>query len=354
MSRNTGEFYSTLEVCHRQDPKHESTVGLDLSEKIACSPFAASVEGLCELGDHRASVLSSKPDSDEESQSSRLDRRRCGMSPRRFWGMVLGIGFLLAAAIAGGIVGGLFGNRSQTETSSLEIMGSSDMPSPDVPIDPTVTSQLSAVSWIGTGASGCICCRALFYQQNGTLLMSRTVGNGWVQQHLRSITDNSLALDVKSGTPLASIYTYQASGGSDEDITLFYLDSNNHIRDLVASSDDLGSWKQGQFWSSNVTTDDNSNLAAIGHYCPYCLNSSLVVYQRDGGDLYSIHGRDMSIQTHLDKTDDGTPLAMFPGMNVAAGTAQIRLFFNRDGDIDEFIFNGDNALGWGSGKYSGV
>lgn len=352
MSRNTGEFYSTLEVCHGQGPKQQRIIGLDVSEKIACSSFAGSIGGLCELGDHRASVVSSsKRDSDAESQCSGQDRRRCGLSSRSFWGMVIGLNVLLAAAIAGGIAGGLFGNRSQPEASILEFP---DVSSSGVPIGHTPIPQLSALSWIGTGRSGCICCKALFYQKNGTLLTSRTVGNGWVQDKILLRTEGPLTLDVKSGTPLASVYTYQSSEGSDDDITLFYLDSDNHIRDLVASSNDLGHWSKGKLWSSNVTANANSNLAAIGHYCPNCLNSSLLVYQRNGGDLYSIHGEDMNLQTRIDKTNNGTPLAMFPMMNLSAGTAQIRLFLNRDGNIDESILDDENQPSWSSGKYPGV
>ncbi|KAK7909142.1 hypothetical protein PG985_015020 [Apiospora marii] len=350
MSRNTGEFYSTLEVCNRQDPKQERIIELDVSEKIACSSFAASIEGLCELGDFRASVISSTPDSDAESQRSRLDRRRCGLSSGRFWGMAIGISFLLAAAVAGGIAGGLFGNRSQTEIPSVEASGSPDVPSPEVPVDHTPSSKLSAISWIGTSQSGCICCKALFYQENGRLLMSRTVGSGWVQEEILPNTEGSLTLNVKNGTPLASVYTYQDSGGGVEDVTLFYLDSNNNIRDLVAASSDLSHWSKGRLWGVNVPTDTDSNLAAIGHYCPYCLNSRILVYQRDGGVLYSIHGKDLDIQTPIGKTNKGTPLAMFPGMDVSSGTAQLSLFFNRDGNTDESIFSHEGQLGWRSGE----
>ncbi|KAK8108929.1 hypothetical protein PG984_014730 [Apiospora sp. TS-2023a] len=232
----------------------------------------------------------------------------------------------------------------------MEILGSAEVPSPEVPNGQktTTTPQFSAISWIGSSASGCICCKALFYQKNGTLMMSRTVGNGWVQDEILPSTESPLTLDVKDGTPLASIYTYQSPEGSDEDIIVFYLDSNNNIRDLVTKTNDLSQWSRGKMWSFNVTANAASNLAAVGHYCPYCLNSNLLVYQREGGELYSIHGEDLNMQTRIDKTDDGTPLTMLPGMNVSAGTAQIRLFYNRDGNIDEFIFNEESTLGWSS------
>ncbi|KAK8057398.1 hypothetical protein PG996_011335 [Apiospora saccharicola] len=350
MSRNTGEFYSTLEVYQGQLPKQRSIIALEASEKIACSSFAGSIEGLCELGDCRASVISPTPDSDPESQSSRLDRMRCGLSSRSFWAMVIGLNLLLAAAIGGGIAGGLYGNKSRSETASMDILGSAEVPSPEVPIGHTPTSQLSAISWVGSSTSGCICCKALFYQKNGTLMMSRTVGNGWVQDEILPSTESPLTLDVKNRTPLASTYTYHTPEGSDEDITVFYLDSNNNIRDLVTRPNDLSQWSKGKMWGFNVTANANSNLAAIGHYCPYCLNSNLLVYQREGGELYSIHGEDLNMQTRIDKTDDGTPLTILPGMNVSAGTAQIRLFYDRDGNIDEFISNEESPLGWSSGE----
>ncbi|KAK8078800.1 hypothetical protein PG994_002607 [Apiospora phragmitis] len=334
MSRNTGQFWSTLEVYQKPESSQEKIVRPDATEKITCNSYASRTEGPRELSDHRASKISS----DAEGQRSKLDQRRCGLSPRVFWVMVIGINILLTAVVARGIAGGLLGRRGQSER---------------VVLGHATASRLSALNWIGSSEARCFRCTALFYQKSGLLLMSRTVGDDWVEEIVRLNTPETQDLSVKNGTPLASVVISTRSGwegnNTESGITLFYLDSNNHIRDLVAWPTNVSLWSQGQFWDSNVTAGDNSNLAVLGLDCSPCSNRTLLVFQRDGGDLYSIAGDDIKVKHRIVGANLGTPLAMFPATvsNMSAGIAQsqMHLFYHRDGQIDEFLFNNETKLG---------
>ncbi|KAK7990470.1 hypothetical protein PG990_014750 [Apiospora arundinis] len=366
MSRNTGEFYSTLEVSHRHDSTQQKKPTPDLTEKIACSPSAGrNTEGLCELGDYkRTSTCYSDSDVISKGQSSRLKQKRFGLSTCEFWIVVIVLNILLTAAIAGGIAGGLLGNRSQSERSSSH-RGSDSPEAPSVSglsTSAPTTSHLNAVSWTGSDGTAR---RAVFYQRDGTLYVSRTGDTGWVEEPIQLSQDPEDSFDVKNGTPLASAsipraFFPEGGGGTGGAGTmLFYLDSANRIRDLVSWSDDLRAWEKGRFWNSSVTVGADSNLAVVGHYCPqFCLNSTLVVFQDSEGYLNYIAGNGVRGSGRITEANPGSPLTMFSTpmismgwVNVAAGMSQVRLLYYRRGQVAEHIFNNKTDFTWNSGAY---
>ena len=72
---------------------------------------------------------------------------------------------------------------------------------------------------------------------------------------------------------------------------LYFLDTDNNVRDLVSTAVDLSTWSKGPLWDVIVAANPTSGLAAAAHMCTEgCLGDRIVVFQGSGGDLFSVHG----------------------------------------------------------------
>lgn len=290
------------------------------------------------------------------TQSPTGGKRMCGLRPVWFWTVAVLIVLLLIGATAGAVAGGMIRRQSQVPSQATET--SSALPAE------LQDSQLSAVNWTdSTGTQR----KAVFYQRNGTLHVSRNIGSGgttgWAELDIEGQFPGGSVASMDS-TPLAA--SVIGGGNADADTSfsaaLYFIDASNHIRDLVSTADDLATWTKGPLWNASVTASAMSGLAAAAHICAQgCLGDRLIVFQVSGGDLYSVHGPDWSDgPTRIVGANIGTPLALTSAAYVnntsgavewTAAPTQLRLYYHRDTNIDEFFFNDEAPLGWNAGEW---
>lgn len=286
-----------------------------------------------------------------------VDRRRiCGLRPLWFWIVAVLVVMLLIGATAGAVVGGMM--RRQTKGSS---------PSPSTSSAATAEllgSQLSAVNW--TDSTG-IQRRAVFYQRNGTLHVSHNAAGEdsktWAELNIEAQLPAG-AVGAMNATPLAASFkSADASKDMSFSAVIYYLDTENNVRDLVSMADDLSTWSKGPLWDVTVAANPMSGLAAAAHMCTKgCLGDRIVVFQGSGGDLFSIHGPSWTEgPTRIVAANIGTPLALTqaayvngsndePPVEWTAEQTQLRLYYHRAQNIDEYFFNDGTPLAWTPGK----
>ncbi|KAJ0116215.1 hypothetical protein J7T55_005161 [Diaporthe amygdali] len=279
-------------------------------------------------------------------------RRICGLRPGWFWTAAVIIVLLLIGATAGGVAGGMMRRQSQTPSPAS---ASSSAPSTGL-----LGSLLSAVNWTdSTGSQR----KAVFYQRNGTLRVSRNSGSGTAAWAELDIEDqfSTGAVAAMNATPLVASIMGGASADTSFSAALYFVDAGNHIRDLVSTADDLATWAKGPLWNVSVVANAMSGLAASAHVCADgCLGDRIVVFQASGGDLYSVHGPDWAAApTRIVGANIGTPLALTTAayvnstsgaVDLAAEPTQLRLYYHRDTNIDEFFFNDETPLVWNAGR----
>ncbi|KAI7775919.1 hypothetical protein LA080_006129 [Diaporthe eres] len=278
-------------------------------------------------------------------------RRICGLRPVWFWTFAVLIVLLLIGATAGGVAGGMIRRQRQTTSPASE---SSSSPPAEL-----LESQLSAVNWTdSTGAQR----KAVFYQRNGTLHVSYSGGSdgstAWTELDIEGQFPAG-TVAAMNATPLAASVLGGANADADASfsLALYFIDASNHIRDLVTTADNLSTWAKGPLWNVSVATGATSGLAAAAHVCnDGCLGDRIVVFQASGGDLYSVHGPDWSVApTRIVGANIATPLALTTAayVNTTSGAVdwtaeqtQLRLYYHRDTNIDEFFFNDETPLVW--------
>lgn len=288
-------------------------------------------------------------------QTSTSSRRICGLRPVWFWTVAFLIVLLLVGAAAGGVAGGMIRRQRQTTSPVSE--------SSSAPPGELLESQLSAVNWTdSTGGQR----KAVFYQRNETIHVSHSGGSdgttAWAELNIEGQFPADTVAAMNS-TPLAA--SVLGGGNADADVSfslaLYFIDASNHIRDLVSTADDLSTWTKGPLWNVSVAAGAMSGLAAAAHVCnDGCLGDRIVVFQASGGDLYSVHGPNWSVApTRIVGANIGTPLALTtaPYVNTTSGAVdwtaeqtQLRLYYHRDTNIDEFFFNDETPLVWNAGK----
>lgn len=230
-------------------------------------------------------------------------RRICGLRPAWFWTASVFVMLLLIGATAGGVVGGMMRRQSQKPSPA-----SASSPEPPAEL---LGSRLSAVNWTdSTGAQR----KAVFYQRNGTLHVSRNGGSDgtalWSELNIEGQLPEG-AVAAMNATPLAASVLGGANSDSDTSFSavLYFMDDSHHVRDLVSTTEDLATWSKGPLWNASVVASPMSGLAAAAHVCADgCLGDRIVVFQASGGDLYSVHGPDWSGgPTRIVGANIGTP-----------------------------------------------
>ncbi|KAG8156574.1 hypothetical protein KVR01_013525 [Diaporthe batatas] len=285
-----------------------------------------------------------------------VSRRICGLRPAWFWTTAVLVVLLLIGATAGAVVGGMM--RRQIKTSSPSPSTSSAAKAE------LLGSQLSAVNWTdSTGAQR----RAIFYQRNGTLHVSHNAAGVdgkrvWGELDIEAQFPAG-AVGAMNATPLAASFK-SADAGKDMSFSaaLYYLDTENNIRDLVSTADDLSTWSKGPLWGVTVAANPMSGLAAAAHMCAKgCLGDRIVVFQGTGGDLFAVNGpRWTEPPTRIVAANIGTPLALTqaayvngssddPPVQWTAEQTQLRLYYHRAQNIDEYLFNDKTPLAWTPG-----
>ncbi|KAK6070336.1 hypothetical protein SCUP234_10206 [Seiridium cupressi] len=198
------------------------------------------------------------------------------------------IAVLAIGGLAGGLGGGLSTRNSGEATQSA---------TPETPAGPhgnntnstgpvtgvLADSQIAASNLTDSGHVGR---RAVFYQKKGSLFYSQyhTANNSWTQFSVSAVFERELpnnVLKVKPGTPLAV-----AAVSSDDDdyvqatkgvssafsLCLYFIDTDNHLREVHTKDYELTVWIQGQLKNAALVAADNSFLGANAYYCPNTAN----------------------------------------------------------------------------------
>ncbi|POS74385.1 hypothetical protein DHEL01_v207221 [Diaporthe helianthi] len=295
-----------------------------------------------------------------ELQRPRDSRRIYGLRPVWFWTVAVLVMLLLIGATAGAVVGGMMRRQTKLTTTS-DSSSTSSAPAPEL-----LGSQLSAVNW--TDSAG-VQRKAVFYQRNGTLHVSHNAvysSNGktaWAELNIES-QFSAGAVAAMNATPLAASFkSVDAYKDTSFSAALYYLDTENNVRDLVSTAENLSTWSKGPLWEITVAANPTSGLAVAAHMCAKgCLGDRIVVFQGSGGDLFSVRGpRWTDAPTRIVGANIGTPIALTPAAYVnrssddppvdwAADQTQLRLYYQRAQNIDEFFFNDETLLAWNAGK----
>ncbi|KAK8001977.1 hypothetical protein PG991_014199 [Apiospora marii] len=287
---------------------------------------------------------------------------RCGLSPVAFWALAVALNVLALGAIGGGIAAAVLRRESTSENNAT-------LPTPDPTDEGTPSqSQLSAVNWADSSNQTH---KAVFYQKSGNLWLSQNSEGSadWTALDIGSrfsppaAGGETVVLNPKNRTPLASVVVPAGAGGGSPVIYLYYLDAGNTVRDIRTTATAKGApaspWVPGELWGKNSTlfATANTGLAALAHYCPEgCMNQNVVVFQKQGNVL-SADGRDWSNISHIVAAVAGTPLSLFPSPVLTpdldkydySRKPQARLFYQRDGPVHEAIFNDKSQYSWTGG-----
>jgi hypothetical protein len=245
------------EVAYDRDATPEARVDRDTLPETTLgarySPYGPGDVGK-ELGSPSSHGYTTHP---PEANSTRETRYCWGLPRTAFCICVLLVVVVLAAAIGGGVAGGLKSHNSHPVTGVIVTLSSSQ-PTPtqsSTPSNPTHSplsgSKLAVLNWTDEAS---IERRAVFYQIDSALFVSQAQGQNTTWTHLNISAqflqyEGELALDLRSGTPLAvSATPWQAGknapwvGGAAFIITLFYFDQLNQIRQLWTNAGDLSIW----------------------------------------------------------------------------------------------------------------
>ncbi|KAK8067059.1 hypothetical protein PG997_013806 [Apiospora hydei] len=334
--------YSTLEVSY-PDPQ-DKTVVPAANEKIPNTSHDGNrALGLDSSGSNGQNSLEAVL-KDDAKVPPRRNRTRCGLSPIAFWVLIAALILLVLGAIVGGIAAAVLRRDPKS-------------PSKNGP------SQLSAVNWTDSSNQQRM---TVFYQRNGKLWLSQKDASSasWTDLDIESrlsppaAGEDAVKLNPKKGTPLAAVVAPAPAGGHAS-IYLYYLDTGDNIRDIHSTSSDdtaKSTWTPGDLWENmTLSAAPNTGLAALAHYCPVgCLNQNMVVFQITEGSLYWADGRNWSNRSRIVSANAATNLAMYPSLRRNESTGKMnptrrteaRLYYHRDGRIDEFIFNEKEKFGW--------
>ncbi|KAK9780170.1 hypothetical protein AB5N19_03472 [Seiridium cardinale] len=285
----------------------------------------------------------------------------CGLSRKAVWIITI-IAVLAIGGLAGGLGGGLSTRNSGAATQSA---------TPETPAGPDgnstnstgpmtgvlADSQIAAINWTD---SGHVERRAVFYQKNGSLFYSQyhTANNSWTQFNVSAVFERELldnALKVKPGTPLAVAavssdddHYVQATKGvsSAFSLCLYFIDTDNHLREVYTKDYDLTVWVQGQLKNAALIAADNSFLGANAYYCPNtanCTDQFIAVYQGTDQKVMLAYGPIWESPLSVDTAYPGAPVAVIPiasdgGRNIT-DVSEMRVFYYSNGAFKYDYYN---------------
>ncbi|ETS75474.1 hypothetical protein PFICI_12418 [Pestalotiopsis fici W106-1] len=208
---------------------------------------------------------------------------------RKTWLIIVAV-VVLVGALAGGLAGGLLSrNRSGASNTDDATASTPTNATTSSSTGPLALSQLASLNWTDSSQ---ILRRAVFYQHDNALFLSQyhQSNDSWTAFNISDVFEReSISINAKQGTPLATAATSIDdinAGLTDFTATLFYLDTDNYIQELVCTDEDLiSSWSLGDLQNHKIIAAENSNLAALAYFCPndgqdyLCNNQFTILYQ---------------------------------------------------------------------------
>ncbi|KAF7538418.1 hypothetical protein G7054_g3014 [Neopestalotiopsis clavispora] len=169
-----------------------------------------------------------------------------GSNTRKKWLIIVAI-VVFVGVLAGGLAGGLLSrNRSgaSTDPATADNATTSTPTNATTPSStgPLALSQLASLNWTDTSQ---VLRRAVFYQYDDALFLSQyhQSNNSWTALNISDVFEGEgISINAKQGTPLATAATSIDdinAGLTDFTATLFYIDTDNYIQELVCNDEDL-------------------------------------------------------------------------------------------------------------------
>lgn len=362
-AHHDGVYHSTLEVAtaeHEPRPQVANDSDLEVLQGAHTSGSTMHHDG---SGWNAYKGYGAVAQETQHGSAAQDKRRYCfGLSRRAFWILIAVAAVVVIGAVAGGVAGGLLAHK-QTD-------GASPMPNGNgttIPGDggggttniatPLLGSQLAATNW--TDSTGLVR-RAVFYQSDGALLLRHThdVNNSWIQVNISdqfaAETGNNM-LGVRAATPLAVAAIPWLGTNFSLSASLFYLNLENQVRELVSSDDTLSAWTHGSSWSTDFDADADSRLSAVPYYCPSCPNHVCVIFQDANRNIVSSCDGSWDTQNTVTRAYPGSPFSMIQfssngGLNVS-DVDELRLFYFTDAEIVDYMYNLDGNKNWLAGMF---
>lgn len=279
---------------------------------------------------------------------------------KRVWVTAV-VAVVVVAALLGGLLGYFLHKKATSSSATAAAAGDTG---------PLANSRLAAMNWTDSNK---VERKAVFYQYDGALLYTQydASNDTWASVNLTQSfarDNNGTILDVKPGTPLAVavpskdvIDWWDAQFGGPTgwwQVNLFYMDNDNHLRDIVTSDDNLGSWSEGELGASAIEADEESQLSAFAYYCAEgsvtsdgdlestaCSLYPALTYQNTDQRFVVIWGGDWSSEndtTVLDKSVQGADYAMLPYASDGTNRSDISsydVFYYSDGAMSYYMYD---------------
>lgn len=207
-------------------------------------------------------------------------------------------------------------------------------------------SKLASVSWTESGGDFA---RLYFQGTNRTIFQAAwdSDSDEWtasaltVPSNMRDASGRALAddaeIDIKRNSPIT--VAMADDDDSDSKFSLYFLTSDNQVRELQSSSAD-GPWSPGVSDAVYTTSDDSQLAVCWVAACKGCTDEFALVFQAETGDLQMLNRDDppaggIAVDRQYDPIS-GTSLAMVP-MQQAGQDKNTRLFSN-SGTLTSNVF----------------
>jgi hypothetical protein len=261
------------------------------------------------------------------------------LSRKALWILMI-VGVVLIAGLAGGLAGGLASRHTAASTTSSSSNSNSENSSDDgsgtnIGVNDTIgteknplsNSHLAALNW--TDSSG-VDRRTIFYLYNQSLFFSdyTASNNSWTAHNLSNIfAQNGSAIHVLNTSSLAVAspsyedreYLASTQGTNTFYITVYFMDSNSYLREIVTRDIDLLTWTEGALSDAAILADASSSLSAVAFFCPnsgaswLCNDQISLFYQDTDGYLVLNTGPVWTDDVNkLDTAASGASLAVIP------------------------------------------
>jgi hypothetical protein len=131
-------------------------------------------------------------------------------------------------------------------------------------------------------------------------------------------------------------------------LCLYFIDTDNHLRELVTNDYDLASWTQGKLKDAALLAADNSYLGANAYYCPNrgnCTDNFIAVYQDTSQKVMMAYGPNWDSPLGVSTAYPGASVSVIPiasngGRNVS-DVSEMRVFYYSDNAFKYYYYNLD-------------